>query len=74
MVRGVSVLLNLFINHASCIPSLSCLPLFLYPPYMPLFNNGHDLILANVVMAINITSVVLFIALCMRSEQGRSQD
>ena len=37
MGLGVSVCLNLFINHAPCIPSLSCLPFFLYHPYMPLF-------------------------------------
>ena len=33
---GVSACSNVFINHASCIPSLSCLPFFLYHPYMPL--------------------------------------
>ena len=31
MGSGVSVCANLFINHASCIPSLSCLP-FLFIP------------------------------------------
>ena len=37
MGLGVSAYSNLFINHASCIQSLSCLPFFLYHPYMPLF-------------------------------------
>ena len=37
MGLGVSACSNVFINHASCIPSLSCLPFFLYHPYMPLF-------------------------------------
>ena len=35
MGLGVSVYSNLFVNHASCIPSLSCLPF--YHPYMPFF-------------------------------------
>ena len=30
-------------QHA-CIPSLSCLPFFLYHPYMPLFLNSHYLL------------------------------
>ena len=33
----VSVCSNLFINQASCIPSISCLPFFLYDTYVPLF-------------------------------------
>ena len=36
---GVSACSNLFINHASCIPSLFCLPFFLYHPYNPLLNS-----------------------------------
>ena len=36
MWSGVLVCSNLFVNHASCIPSLSCLSFFLYQPYMPL--------------------------------------
>ena len=34
MGLGVSVCSNMFTNHASCIPSLSCLS---FHPYMPLF-------------------------------------
>ena len=42
MGLGVSAYSNLFINNASCIQSLSCLPFFLYHPYMPLFLNSQD--------------------------------
>ena len=34
MGSGVSAYSNLFINHASCFPYLSCLPFFLYHIYM----------------------------------------
>ena len=37
MGLGVS---DLLVNHASCIPSLSCLPFFLYHPYIPLCLNS----------------------------------
>ena len=37
MGSWVSACSNLFNNHAWCIPSLSCLPFFLYHPFMPLF-------------------------------------
>ena len=41
---GMSAYSNLFINHASCIHSLSCLPFFLYHHYnMPLCLNSQDL-------------------------------
>ena len=38
MRSGVSACSNLFINYASCIQSLSCLPFFLYHPYMHLLS------------------------------------
>ena len=39
---GVSVCSNLFINHASCIPSLSCLPYFI-PSLYASFSNSQDI-------------------------------
>ena len=44
MGLGVSACSNLFINRASCIPSLSCLPFFLYHHYMPLYKFAGFLI------------------------------
>ena len=44
MGLGVSAYLNLFINHVSSIQSPSCLPFFLYHPYMPLFLNSQALL------------------------------
>ena len=41
MESGVSACSNIFVNHASCIPSLSCLPFFIYHPLCLLFVNIH---------------------------------
>ena len=51
---GVSASSNLFINHASCIPSLSCLPFFLYHPYMPLFARFLMYILVPLILYYNV--------------------